>query len=438
MTAEVAILNRSAVAIAADSAVTLGLSGPKIYNTANKLFALSFTEPVAIMIYGAASLGPIPWETAIKEYRRELGTSTFDTIDEYASHFIRHLTSLATHISKEEQRYFVYLRACWELSELRRSIDRTLDRIEPHDSSNSDQDIDRIVQHCIDARIESLKALGYADKLTAPLMGQWMNAALEDWQEFVNDHWNGVELTDGNKKRLRVLVRTSLRVAIDWPESSGVVVTGFGGSQIFPALSCYVVDGVVATRVRTRHVDTVEIGSQSTASIIPFAQGDMVSTFMNGIDPNYLTAIDEFVDSTLRIFSQRFGTLVENLISSAQNAHLISTMEQARSAIVKNFRERLNTMLEEENSQPIMSIVESLPKDELAEMAEALVNLTSFKRRVTPEAETVGGPIDVAVISKGDGLIWIKRKHYFSPELNFRYFNRDASFRRSTPSGGAS
>ena len=55
-------------------------------------------------------------------------------------------------------------------------------------------------------------------------------------------------------------------------------------------------------------------------------------------------------------------------------------------------------------------------------MAETLVNLTSFKRRVTPEAETVGGPINVAVISKGDGLIWIKRKHYFTPELNPRYF----------------
>jgi len=32
--------------------------------------------------------------------------------------------------------------------------------------------------------------------------------------------------------------------------------------------------------------------------------------------------------------------------------------------------------------------------------------------------ETVGGPIDVAVISKVDGFIWIKRKHYFKIELN--------------------
>jgi hypothetical protein len=38
---------------------------------------------------------------------------------------------------------------------------------------------------------------------------------------------------------------------------------------------------------------------------------------------------------------------------------------------------------------------------ELAAMAEALVNLTKFKRRITPQKETVGGPIDVAIITRG-------------------------------------
>lgn len=55
-------------------------------------------------------------------------------------------------------------------------------------------------------------------------------------------------------------------------------------------------------------------------------------------------------------------------------------------------------------------------------MAESLVNLTSFKRRITAEMETVGGPIDVAVISKGDGFVWIKRKHYFEKDLNPGFF----------------
>lgn len=71
---------------------------------------------------------------------------------------------------------------------------------------------------------------------------------------------------------------------------------------------------------------------------------------------------------------------------------------------------------------PVLDIVGDLPKDDLAAMAESLVNLTSFKRRITAEAETVGGPIDVAVISKGDGFVWIKRKHYFQKDLNPAFF----------------
>jgi len=38
------------------------------------------------------------------------------------------------------------------------------------------------------------------------------------------------------------------------------------------------------------------------------------------------------------------------------------------------------------------------------------------------ESESVGGPIDVALISKGDGFVWIERKHYFRAELNHHFF----------------
>jgi hypothetical protein len=87
--------------------------------------------------------------------------------------------------------------------------------------------------------------------------------------------------------------------------------------------------------------------------------------------------------------------------------------------VIKN----LDTLRRENYTNSIINIVSVLPKDELAAMAESLVNLTSFKRRVSSEEETVGGPIDVAVISKDDGFIWIKRKHYFDPELNHQFFS---------------
>ncbi len=75
----------------------------------------------------------------------------------------------------------------------------------------------------------------------------------------------------------------------------------------------------------------------------------------------------------------------------------------------------------EHQIDPIMEVVSILPKDELASLAESLVNLTVLRRHTSTEAETVGGPIDVAVITKGDGFVWIKRKHYFDAGLNPRY-----------------
>src|SRR6516162_4331962 len=55
MTCEVAVMNKHGIALAADSAVTLG-AGEKIYHGAEKLFALSPSMPIGVMTYGNANL----------------------------------------------------------------------------------------------------------------------------------------------------------------------------------------------------------------------------------------------------------------------------------------------------------------------------------------------------------------------------------------------
>ena len=75
MTCEVAVMNKRGIALAADSAVTLG-NGKKIYHTAEKLFSLSPSIPVAIMTFGAADMMNVPWETVVKIYAQKLGSRT--------------------------------------------------------------------------------------------------------------------------------------------------------------------------------------------------------------------------------------------------------------------------------------------------------------------------------------------------------------------------
>ena len=61
--------------------------------------------------------------------------------------------------------------------------------------------------------------------------------------------------------------------------------------------------------------------------------------------------------------------------------------------------------------QPFMGAVSALPLQNLAQMAEALVNLTAFLIRMTvSQNETVAEPINVALLTKRDGFIWVKHK----------------------------
>lgn len=70
----------------------------------------------------------------------------------------------------------------------------------------------------------------------------------------------------------------------------------------------------------------------------------------------------------------------------------------------------------------IETALQALTVKELAQVASTLVSLSSFQKQLLLGQETVGGPVDVAVISKGDGFVWIERKHYFRPELNSHFF----------------
>lgn len=87
-------------------------------------------------------------------------------------------------------------------------------------------------------------------------------------------------------------------------------------------------------------------------------------------------------------------------------------------AIVDTLQKQISVEMRKAYTDPLLSTLDMLDKEDLANVAESLISLTSLVRRMQPGEETVGGPVDVAVISKGDGFIWIKRKHYFKPEYN--------------------
>ena len=227
------------------------------------------------------------------------------------------------------------------------------------------------------------------------------------------------------KVRNLLLAICALAVSRRLDGDSGLVFAGFGGKEFLPVVQSYSVDAIVCAHLKRRYQPSLsnDVNQSGIASIIPFAQAEIVYRFIQGIDPEYRTEYANFFKELITSeYPQKLADKFRGRLEDSEIRDLQAELIRIGRDVSTRFNTQWSTWEHRKFVSPVLDIVGDLPKDELAAMAESLVNLTSFKRRITAETETVGGPIDVAVISKGDGFIWIKRKHYFDKELNPAFF----------------
>ena len=237
------------------------------------------------------------------------------------------------------------------------------------------------------------------------------------------------------KSRVVKIGRSTLIKDIPSRAFTGIVVAGFGSTELFPTLISFEIDGMVSDRLKYVQKEVVDIDRGGPrSSVLPFAQKEMVERFLYGLDEKSQQDIAGFCEQSVPEISQRLLDQLQ-FADAAEKQELEKEAKQGEAAFVMGLREKAFAAIRSQSQAEIEDMVEFMPKPELARMAEALVNLTSIKRRVSRGVETVGGPIDVAVVSHAEGFVWVKRKHYFPGELNPRYFERvksEASHLRRT------
>jgi hypothetical protein len=429
VTAEIAILNIEAVALAADSAVTVRTASGavKIFNSANKLLALSSYHPVGVMVYGNASLMGFHWETIVKQFRDELGRQEFDTLAEYAAALFAHLNSMTpTWFSSELQEEHLRSVVASAYEEVRTQIlEEVEDRLE-RSSSMTETQVSRIGGTVVGERLRLWRDLEFLDGHSERSIREVDSSVREMVTELKEEVLESFPFSTAASDKLdRIGILAVFKFRPREGESSGVVVAGFGREQLMPCLESFEIAGIGLDRVRFKRNEQTSrcISHENTASIVPFAQSQVVAAFMEGIDPELLRTLGEFRD---RLFSSLPAAIVKGLSSGSARtkAAISSELAAALDATVKQIERFLEYIRYEHYAHPVVATIAHMPRDELARVAETLVSLASFRQRVTMADETVGGPIDVAVISKGDGFIWIKRKHYFDPTLNQRFIAR--------------
>lgn len=426
MTSEVVVMNRMGIALAADSVVSINENGTQMkrHNSVAKLFMMSERDPVGIMVYNNASLLGVPWETVIKLFRRQLGKDSLRTLEEYGQELIHFLKNHQSLFPLEvQQKYFrrEFKSECYRIQQDAEMYLRLLSLEQETEFENREEARASIIEAVISDRLERWKkqndaegfdeqmAKKFLDRMSGEVSGI-VGEVLLDWRP------ESSEVNQLNDIACHLIFKHGL----DMESHTGLVIGGFGEQEHFPVVQHIVVYGMYGDTLKYSELPVKKISEASPSYIESFAETEAVNDYLFGVSSKFLDEIVGTIDNILaapgRVLQEVTGMRKDKKAKLIRNTRL----ESEKNA--EDIREKINLLMVRRFGG-ILDVVDILPLKELAGVASTLVRLSSFDKQLSLEEETVGEPIDVAVISKGDGFIWINRKHYFQADLNHRYFH---------------
>lgn len=412
MSVGVCIINRNGIALAADSAGTY--TGNKMfYNSMNKVFSISRKYVYCVITYGATVIHNVSIDQVLKEFR------TFLDSKSEVNDFFEILPSFVEFI-EQKNNYYKFDTAetnhCYELIKVLISdwgkkiknvitTDDVAAQIDDilNDLSAVMQGAIKIENYDVSSHIGTTYKSDF-DSLINMIVPELNNypAQKERFWNYICEYFN-------------------LSLTNETSNAMGLFFCGYGKNDAFPKFTHIELYNVVGGKVKYKLIENYE-ESNNQAQIVPLAQKDVILTFCKGISNTFINYIPQKVES---IINAKIDA-IPDIFTDSQKGEL----KEALLSVKNELASAIDATIQNSNVMPILNSVQLIPLAEMAFFAENLVNMTTLKRTfaIDGNQQTVGGPTDVAVLSKGDGFVWIKRKLYFDGQLNPNYALRLCEF----------
>ena len=277
MTAIVSILNKHAVAIAADSAVTFG---HKVVNSGNKIFTLSKYYPIAIMTYNNASYMGMPWDTVIKLYKRLLGDRELDTVSAYLDDFLSFLHKQELYNAEESK-----LAIANAISSFYNTmINKAKKEIAGFDekAANAFEGVKETLHKYKEISQASTKNVEFAGYTYDEFLLQ-IEASISLFKTWIKR----VAIPDAEYDCLLESYYEYLLISSFYDTFSGLVFIGYGRTELFPSSEQILLWEKIGDRIKYDRGSKIHVGDgDSPAWIVPYAQINVEKTIVQGIHPD--------------------------------------------------------------------------------------------------------------------------------------------------------
>jgi hypothetical protein len=414
MTSEIAVMNQRAVALAADSAVTLIDGGTVVVrNDQRKLYNLIGSHPVGVMFFGVADMMGHPWEHLIEHHQKKAKAGALPHIRDYAGSFVGMLDNLEEFFPKERQRdeykrlLASVFRYIFHLAQYLRESGG-VERQSISDTTILEEAIERVwrdYQFREDGSARgnlSCFPQGFAETVRKNYAGEI--------DELIAYGFAPFGLAKQAVAHLKEIAVCAVVKDLFLEDVTGLVFAGFGSEERYPVVTTWFVSAIVGGIVKRAEASFDAIDGDTRSKIRVFADSEVTNAFIRGIDFNLERRVYGALNSLM------YG-LVDQVIGAFPGADA-ATREDIRRQFQSNyipqyfdaFRGIIGDYQQHAYINPVLRVLEIASRNELAETARELVSLNVFKKRIMAQKQTVGGAIDVAIISREGGFQWHSRQ----------------------------
>lgn len=395
MSVGVCVINRNGIALAADSAGTFN-GNEMFYNSMNKVFSLSRTNIAGVITYGNLSIYSVSVEQILKEFSVYLDTQpTMTDFFEILLFFQKFIKEKISYY-KFDKAETVYCQG-W----IKRLVVDWGNKLKGvADSPNFEDEAKQIISELGDIVTNSVKVENYD-------ISSYISSKYAGFYDFIiNIVIPEIKNYETIKQQLweNICLFFNLSLKDEIKARTGLFFAGYGKDDAFPKYMEIELYSVINGEIKFRIVNKFQ-EENNQGQIKPLAQDDVILTFCRGISNTFINYIPQKTDE---LISQKINDLPETF-SEEQKNDLRNILSTCKTELINS----INAQIQNNNVDPIFKSVDLLPLTEMAFLAENLVNITSLKRLYSLDGsqQTVGGPTDVAVISRCDGFVWIKNKN---------------------------
>ena len=401
MTSQLILLNGFGVALASDSAMTLG--NKRTYETAEKVIPLPKPHRIAVLHSGSVTIHGMPYSVLVNEWANTLGSTSLRTVALYRQNFLSWLNDNHDWVTPNRATEdFMY-----QLKDIYRIIWKKI-----QDNVNTDTSEPEQQAKCLEIFTDYTNMYsGFPSLMHSE--GDWTNQAYSRIEKEVTEsrnYWfDDIPMNEEINAQINKFTRLYLERG-HFLNRAGLAFAGFGEKQLLPSYSNVNIGGIMNESLLYEHDGdlSAEPGESGYFGICPIGQRGSIDLVLKGLDYRLVGIARDAVIKT--IFPPEDGAKDQSENEkTGDTPEVVADPEfsqKIHAAIERSFEE----WSEDKYVRGLRSAIASLPVASLATVARSLIEVQSLSQTITGEMGTVGGPIDVATISREHGFQWVRHK----------------------------